>query len=68
MNFFCRLFDESINTSYPGISENDLNQIKEKKFAKWLEKHVRIYENSLHFFIIKIFINLLFCQYISGGG
>lgn len=50
MNFFCRLFDESVNASYPGISENDLNQFKEKEFAKWLENHVRIiYENSLHF-------------------
>ena len=38
-----------MTTSYPGISENDLSQLKEKEFAKWLQNHVRIYKNSLHF-------------------
>lgn len=41
--FLYRLFDESMVVVNPDISEDNLTLLREKEFANWLQKHVRIY-------------------------
>jgi len=38
-----RLFDESLIAANPGISEKDLNELREKQYSSWLKKHVRYF-------------------------
>ncbi|KAG7531488.1 hypothetical protein ISN44_Un30g000040 [Arabidopsis suecica] len=37
---FERLFDESLIAANPGISEKDLNELREKQYSSWLKKYV----------------------------
>ncbi|XP_019085777.1 PREDICTED: uncharacterized protein LOC109130114 [Camelina sativa] len=37
---FERLFDESMIATNPGITENNLTELREKTYSSWLQKHV----------------------------
>ena len=40
-DFLYKLFDESMNVSYPGITGDSLITLKEQRFSIWLQKHVK---------------------------
>ena len=63
---YYRIFDDEVLGTYPNLSHEELNSMREQNYASWFKGYVRVVANYLLFVCTYclVMLSIAYCSYV----